>query len=596
MKAHPGRECPRTTNAARTGLLLSGLLASAAVSAADVNAGQALFRAQCALCHSAAPGDDGGGQGPSLEHVLGRRAASSPGFQYTDALRDSGLTWDAATLERFLAAPASVVPGSAMVTAVPAAQDRGNLIAYLEALEAGTFTGSPPPEPGARPPIAAAAGAAAATRAGVAADGLAPAGEPDWRKDFPGRVHRFDAAQLPPPYRTPSASNRVELVDRPAAAQLLVPPRFHVGVFAQELRGPRALRVAPNGDVIASETRAGRVLVLRPTADGASAATIEVFAQDLSLPFGIALYPDGPEPRWLYVAETNRVVRYPYRTGDLKARAVPEIVVPELTPAGGGHSTRDLVFSPDGTRLFVSVGSASNVAERMERKSPQDIKAWEAAQGLGAAWGNETNRAAVLEFEVGSARAGRIYASGLRNCVGLTVQPASGELWCTVNERDGLGDDLPPDYSTRVRAGGFYGWPWYYLGTHEDPRRKGERADLAGKVIVPDVLYQSHSAPLNLVFYTATAGAAAYPKEYLGDGFAVLHGSWNRAQRTGYKVVRLPMRHGVPTGEYQDFLVGFISDDAHAWGRPVGAAVARDGALLVSDDGGNLIWRIAYAP
>lgn len=573
------------TNIHRAALLIAGLAANAAALAADVKAGEAVFRAQCALCHSAAPGDGGGREGPNLAGVFGRPAASAAGYGYTAALRKSALRWDAATLDRFLAAPTAVVPDSTMVVAVSKAEDRADLVAYFAALQAGTFTGTPAPERAARAPAAPETAAA-----------RPPAGEADWRKDVPGRVHRIDAARLAPPYLTPSSDNGVQLVDRPADARLAVPPGFRVDVFARKLRGPRVMRLAPNGDVLVSEPRAGRVLVLRPSPDGASAATIETFAQGLSLPFGIALYPDGPDPRWLYVAETNRVVRYAYRTGDLHARAVPEIVVAELAPSGGGHYTRDVAFSPDGTRMFVSVGSGSNIADGMQKKSAADIKAWDATHGLGAAWGNETNRAAVLEFGVAAGGPGRIYASGLRNCVGLTVQPATGDLWCTVNERDGLGDDLPPDYSTRVRAGGFYGWPWYYLGNHEDPRLKGERPDLAGKVIVPDVLYQAHSAPLNLVFYTATTGAAVFPKEYLGEGFAVLHGSWNRAERTGYKVVRVRMSGGVPTGEYQDFLVGFIKDGGHAWGRPVGAVVARDGSLLVSDDGGNVIWRVAHAP
>ena len=571
------------SNTMRAAFLLAGLAGSPAALAADANAGQALFGAQCALCHSAAPDDGGGREGPSLAGVLGRPAASAAGYGYTDALRNSQLRWDAATLDRFLAAPGTVVPDTAMVVAVPEPEDRADLIAYFSALEANTFASSATTAPARTRSD----GPDAAPRSSAAAD---------WRKDVPGRVHRIDAARLPPPYATRSADNDPKVVARPPAAQLRLPPGFRVGLFANGLQRPRMLRVAPNGDVLVSETRAGRVLVLRPAANGASAATVETFAQGLSLPFGLALYPSGPEPRWLYVAETNRVVRYAYSPGDLRARTVPEIVVPELSPSGGGHYTRDLAFSPDGTRLYVSVGSASNVADHMERKSTADIRTWEAAHALGAAWDNETNRAAVLEFEVGSALPGRIYATGLRNCSGLTVQPATGALWCTTNERDGLGDDLVPDYSTRVRAGGFYGWPWYYLGNHEDPRLKGARPDLAGKAIVPDVLYQAHSAPLNLVFYGATTGAAAFPKEYLGDGFAVLHGSWNRAERTGYKVVRVRMREGVPTGEYQDFLVGFIVDDAHVWGRPVGAAVAGDGALLVSDEGGNVVWRIAYTP
>jgi glucose/arabinose dehydrogenase len=216
---------------------------------------------------------------------------------------------------------------------------------------------------------------------------------------------------------------------------------------------------------------------------------------------------------------------------------------------------------------------------------------------LGAAWEDETNRADVLVFDVnasGVVSAGRVYATGLRNCAGLTIEPSTGQLWCTVNERDLLGDNLVPDYSTRVRAGGFYGWPWYYMGNHEDPRHKGERPDLAAKVLVPDVPYQSHSAPLNLIFYEASKGSAAFPESYVGDGFALLHGSWNRKTLTGYKVVRVRMRDGTPTGEYDDFMVGFVVDAGDVWGRPVAVLEDRDGALLISDDAGDAIYRISY--
>jgi glucose/arabinose dehydrogenase len=178
--------------------------------------------------------------------------------------------------------------------------------------------------------------------------------------------------------------------------------------------------------------------------------------------------------------------------------------------------------------------------------------------------------------------------------VSLTIQPGNGALWCTTNERDLLGDDLVPDYSTRVQAGAWYGWPWYYMGNHEDPRHAGERPDLAGKVTSPDVPFQAHSAALNLTFYTATSGDSAFPKKYVGEGFAVLHGSWNRAFRTGHKVVRVRMNHGEPTGKYEDFLTGFIVDDGNAWGRPVALMVNKDGSMLLTDDGANVVYRIAY--
>jgi len=559
------------------------IAASAPSLGADANAGKTLFRAQCALCHSAQPNDEGGAQGPDLNGVLGRKAATHPAFTYTKPLRDSNLTWDASTLSRFLASPTTVVPGSSMVIAVPKPDDRDNLLAYFQAVKDGTFKEvarpgfGPPPGP---PPAANAAPAK---------------GEADWKKDVPGRVHKIEVAKLPAPYDTPAARNFPRFVDKPAGASPKVPAGFKVDVFASGLGGPRTMRLALNGDIFLAETQSGRVKVLRPSADGTKAATIEVFAQGLLQPFGIQFYPVGDKPQWLYVAEMNRVVRYAYKVGDTKASGVPEVIVPELSPTGGGHFTRDLAFSPDGKRMFVSVGSESNVAEQMSKKTPAEVKAWEAQHGLGAAWDKEENRAAVLVFDVGANQPGKIFATGIRNCVGLTMQPKTGELWCTTNERDMLGDDLVPDYSTRVKEGGYYGWPWYYMGNHEDPRLKGDRPDLAGKAIVPDVLYQAHSAALTLTFYTATAGKSAFPKEYVGDGFAVLHGSWNRAYRTGHKVVRVRMKDGAPTGEYEDFMVGMIADDGNAWARLVGSVVASDGSLLVSDDGANLIYRIAYS-
>jgi glucose/arabinose dehydrogenase/cytochrome c2 len=550
--------------------------------AADANAGKDVFRGQCALCHSAEPNDNGGAQGPDLNGVLGRHAAAGGSFGYTEALKKANLTWDAPTLDRFLTSPTTVVPGSAMVIPVPKKEDRENLIAYFQALKDGTFKEAPPrgfgPPPG--PPPAAAA---------------PPKGEADWKKDAPGRVHKVDVAKLPAPYDTPAARNFPRFIDKPAGASLSVPAGFKVDTFATGLQGPRNMRLAPNGDIFLAETFSGRVKVLRPTSDNTKAESVEVFAQGLALPFGIAFYPANA-PKWLYVAEVNRVVRYAYQSGAMKATAVPEVVIPQLAPfGGGGHFTRDIAFSLDGKRMFVSVGSASNVAEDIAKKPLADAKAWDAQHGTtGAMWGNEENRAAVMVYEVGTDKPGKVFATGIRNCVGLTMQ-STGDLWCTVNERDLLGDDLVPDYSSRIREGGFYGWPWYYMGKYEDPRLKGERPDLAGKAIVPDVPFQAHSAALTLTFYTATSGASAFPKEYVGDGFAVLHGSWNRAFRTGHKVVRVRMKDGKPTGEYVDFMTGMIADDGNAWGRPVGGVVARDGSLLISDDGSNLIYRISYS-
>ena len=541
---------------------------------ADVNAGRTAFRLQCALCHSAEPNDGGGGDAPNLMSVVGRRAAGLENYPYSNALANSGLTWDPATLDRFLISPPAMVAGSTMRMAVTDQDTRANIVAYLQAAGAMSATANAVPTTMTPHP---------------------KAGSEDWRQDAPGRVHRIDVANLPPPFDTSSSANRSRIVPRPEGAKLRVPAGFEVDVFASDLQAPRTMRVAPNGDIFVAETAAGRLKVMRPSSDGAKAKSIATFAEGLNGPFGIQFYPVGNSPHWLYVAENNRVVRYAYKRGDLQASGGPEVIVKQLAPDSRfGHGTRDLAFSADGKRMFVSVGSGSNVAEQMAKKTVTEAQAWEAEHGLGASWGMETNRADVLVFEVGSDGPGRVFASGIRNCVGLTIEPQTGDLWCSTNERDLLGDDLVPDYSTRVKEGAYYGWPWYYMGNHEDPRLKGDRPDLAGKATIPDVPYTAHSAALNLLFYTATSGRAAFPKEYLGDGFAVLHGSWNRALRTGYKIVRLRMKNGVPTGEYDDFMVGFIVDDANVWGRPVGAAVASDGSLLISDDAGNRIFRIWY--
>jgi len=245
--------------------------------------------------------------------------------------------------------------------------------------------------------------------------------------------------------------------------------------------------------------------------------------------------------------------------------------------------------------MFISVGSGSNVAEGMPKKSPEEIKAWEAEHGLGATWDSETNRADILVTDPEGKTPLHAYATGIRNGVGIAVNQVTGDLWTSTNERDDLGDDLVPDYISRVKEGGFYGWPWYYLGNNEDPRLKGDRPDLAGKAIVPDVLVQAHSASLEMCFYTATSGVATFPAEYRGDAFAAFHGSWNRNNRTGYKIVRVRVNHGVPTGEYEDFLTGYVVDNHSVWGRPVGVAVAHDGALLVTEDGNGTLLRVSYA-
>ncbi len=379
----------------------------------------------------------------------------------------------------------------------------------------------------------------------------------DASMDRPGERHRIDSATLPKPFETRSAARSPGIVPRPPGAAPLVPPGFQATLLLSGLEGPRTLRTAPNGDVFLAETGGGRVRVLR----GKETA---VFADDLEAPFGIAFWPPGPAPRFVYVAETERVVRYPYTPGALRAAGPAQVVVDGIP--SGGHSTRDVAFSPDGRRMFVSVGSASNVSDQ-----------------------GEEGRAEVREYDP-EGRGGRPFATGLRNCVGLAMQ-GDGTLWCAVNERDGLGDNLPPDYVTRVQPAAFYGWPWFYIGANPDPRHPGKRPELASRVAVPDVLIQPHSAPLSLTIYPADGAWA----EYRGDLFVALHGSWNRSTVTGYKVVRIPVRDGKPTGEYEDFATGFVTGEK-AWGRPVGVTVAPDGSLLVSEDANGTVWRIARTP
>jgi glucose/arabinose dehydrogenase len=546
-------------------------------STGNAGQGRVFFQQNCAMCHADSLGPGNAlimRQGPSLVGVFGRRAGSLPDFSFTNALSGSDVTWDSALLARFLANPAAMVPGTTMPISVADSSDRSNVIAYLSTLKA----------PAQASPTASIAPAAS------------PETDPnDWRRAAPGVKHHFTLADLPAPYSTVSSGNGPRVVTQPANASLSVPPGFEVRLFATGLSNPRIVRVAPNGDIFVAETAANRIRVLR-AADGAQKPSgNQVFADGLDRPFGIAFYPPGDHPQWIYVANNNSVVRFPYRSGDLQASGAAQVVVPRLTESHGGHSTRDVAFSLDGKRMFISVGSGSNVAESMDKKDPEAISRWEAEHGQGAGWDSETDRADILVTDPEDHEPLHSFATGIRNGVGIAVDPQTGELWASTNERDGLGDDLVPDYVTRVKAGGFYGWPWYYMGGHEDPRHAGERPDLAGKTLTPDVLLQSHTAPLEMCFYTATTGVAAFPAEYRGDVFVASHGSWNRSSRTGYKVMRVRLEHGVPTGEYVDFLTGFVVNDRSVWGRPVGVAVAHDGALLVTEDGNGTMWRVSYA-
>jgi glucose/arabinose dehydrogenase/cytochrome c2 len=555
-------------------LSLVGRAEAQSPEAGDPAHGRVLFQQSCALCHATGQrGQAPAGQGPLLAGVVGRPSASLPNFNYTKALQDSHLTWDAATLDKFLSGPSALVPGTSMPIPVANPADRRDLIAFLGSL--GPIT---PPEQRMNP--------ASITR--VSSPG-------DWQNDAPGVKHRIVVADLPAPFATVSAGNNPQVVDQPTGAHLSVPTGFQVKMFVSDPAAPRLLRTAPNGDIFIADTRSGQIRVLR-TADGADAPTENsVFAEGLQGPFGIAFYPLGADPQWVYVGNLNSLVRFPYRNGDLKARGPSETVVPLLADSIGGHSTRDVAFSLDGKTMFISVGSGSNVAEGLPSKTPAEIRDWEAAHGRGAAWGYERNRANVLVTDPEGRQALRPYATGIRNPVGIAVQPVTGDLWVSVNERDALGDDLVPDYITHVKEGGYYGWPWYYMGNHEDPRHAGERPDLAGLTITPDVPEQAHSASLQMTFYPANAsGPAAFPAEYRGQIFAALHGSWNRTGRTGSKIICARLENGVATGEYVDFLTGWVIDDGHVWGRPVGVTVAHDGALLVTEDGNNTIWRVSY--
>jgi glucose/arabinose dehydrogenase len=406
-----------------------------------------------------------------------------------------------------------------------------------------------------------------------------------WQADRPGTVRLIRPQDLAKPGASPSVSNPTRVTSRGSATPL-VPQGFKIELLADGLSDPRVLRVAPNGDIFVAETGPGRIRVLRLGED-AKVVSNEVFASGLNRPFGIAFFPNGDNPQWVYVANINNVVRFPYRVGDLKASAKPDVVVANLAQ-GSGHSTRDVVFTPDGKRMLVSVGSASNVAEGMGNP-PGGLEAWSRTQALGASWGYEAERAVVLSFTP-EGKDRKLYATGIRNCVGLAIQPQTGLPWCSTNERDGLGDDLVPDYVTSVKEGGFYGWPWFYIGANEDPRHADARPDLKDKITVPDVLLQPHSASLGMTFYQG----ALFPSEYQGDAFAAEHGSWNRSKRTGYKVIRIRMKDGKPTGEYEDFATGFVVNDSQVWGRPVGIAVAKDGALLISEDTGGTIWRVTH--
>jgi glucose/arabinose dehydrogenase len=389
--------------------------------------------------------------------------------------------------------------------------------------------------------------------------------DPAPRLATPPKAHiEIRVDDLPQPGLGPNADNPPRVVPRPPGAELHLPTGFSIRPFAEGgFESPRWLALAPNGDVFLADSAAGTVWILRDSTGRGVATTRFAFATGLHQPFGMAFHED-----WFYVADTDAVLRFPYAPGQTEATGAPESIA--SLPGSGYHQhwTRNIVFSSDGTRLFVSVGSQTN-----DDDDPEP-------------------RASILSMRPDGSDA-HLFARGLRNAVGLALGPQTHALWAAVEERDRLGDDLVPDYVTEVHEGGFYGWPFAYLGPHEDPRHRGERPDLVARTLVPDVLVQAHSAVLGLVFYEG----AMFPPEYEGDAFVALHGSWNRSKRTGYKIVRIPFQAGRPRGGYDDFITGWMLDESSrdVWGRPVGLLVAKDGALLVADDGANMVWRVSCA-
>ncbi len=371
---------------------------------------------------------------------------------------------------------------------------------------------------------------------------------------------------LPPPYATESATNPPRRIDRPAGATLNVPPGFRANVFADGLDHPRWMAVAPNGDVFLAQANEGKITLLRDEDGDARADLVRTFATGLRSPHGLAVHRG-----YLYVADLRYVWRYLYAPGQTRATQRPEPVTPRgALGGGGGHRTRNIAFSPDGVKFFVAIGSRRDIGE------------------------DAPPRATVQVFNAdGSGQ--RTFAAGLRNPVGIAFHPGTGDLYVVVNERDGLGDELVPDYLTRIEDGDFFGWPYAYLGPNPQPGFADRRPDLVALTSRPDVLFRSHSAPIGLVFYDARQ----FPPAYRGDAFVALRGSWNAARPRGYMVVRVPFREGRPVGDYEVFATGFWArghDRARVWGRPAGLAVAADGSLLIADDTGGAIWRIQYAP
>jgi len=501
---------------------------------AAIAAGAKLYTTNCGACH----GIRGRGTGniPPLAHGPTQSASDGEVFWFiTTGSVDNGMpAW--ATLPE---------------------QKRWQIVTYLKSLKNSASSAKNEPAPAEVKPVKTSA----------------PPPQPpytDFRFEQPGKIRRITAQDLPAPYASESASNAPQLVARPRNAWPKAPTGFSVQQYATGLDNPRLIRTAPNGDFFLAESSSGEIKVFHGISNDGKPEQVATFATGLSQPYGIAFYPPGENPQWIYVGNTDSVVRFPYKNGDLQASGPAQHIVD--LPHGTGHWTRDVQFTSDGTKMFVAVGSASNVDD------PDTTL-------------EEKNRADILEFNPDGSDM-RVYAYGIRNAGGgLAINPKTGALWCSVNERDGLGDNLVPDYITQVEEGGFYGWPWWYIGNHQDPRHEGKHPELKDKAIVPDVLLQPHTASLEMTFYESKQ----FPDEYRGDIFASQHGSWNRSVRTGYEVIRVPLHQtSRASGEYEDFVTGFVVDNGHVWGRPVGVTVAQDGSVLVTDDGSNSIWRIRY--
>jgi glucose/arabinose dehydrogenase len=501
---------------------------------AAVAAGSKLYTMNCGSCHGI--GGRGTGNIPAL--------SQGP----TQSASDGEVFWFITT--------GSVNNGMPSWASLPE-QKRWQIVAYLKSLK-----NSPSAQKGE---------SASANTKPVKTN--APPPQPpftDFRFEEPGKIRKITVQDLPAPYGTDSAGNAPKVVPRPQGAWPKAPVGFSVQQYATGLDNPRLIRTAPSGDVFLAESSSGKIRVFRGITRDGKPVEAGIFATGLNQPYGIAFYPPGDNPQWVYVGNTDSVVRFPYQSGELKANGPPQHIAD--LPHGGGHWTRDVQFTADGKKMFVAVGSSSNVDD--PDTTPE-----------------EKNRADILEVNPDGSEM-KVYAYGIRNAGGgLAIDPKTGELWCSVNERDGLGDNLVPDYITHVKEGGFYGWPWWYIGSHQDPRHEGKHPELKDKVLVPDVLLQPHNASLEMTFYEGTQ----FPAEYRGDIFSSEHGSWNRSVRTGYEVIRVPLHQtSRASGEYEDFVTGFVVDNGHVWGRPVGITVAQDGSLLVTDDGSNSIWRISY--